>query len=738
MTTQIDQRDPRDQKLHEYPDLLSGIIESAMDAIIAINESQSITLFNAAAEKMFRCTADEAIGDSIERFIPARFRAEHSGHLRRFDEDGVPCRAMSGLGLLYGLRATGEEFPMEAAISKVESGGKRFFSVVIRDITERHRAEEGVRESEKRFRLVADTAPVLIWMSGTDKLCNYFNQPWLDFTGRSLEEELGNGWAGGVHPDDLQRCLDTYCQSFDRREKFRMEYRLRHRDGGYRWILDIGVPRFNPDGSFAGYIGTGVDINERKRMEEERQLSESRFRQFFETMPEYCYMVSPEGEIIDVNRQACATLGYSKDELVGKRLTTLYAPECHPKMRELFEKWRAGEELRNEEMIVITKQGQRRTVLLNVGSVRDSQGHILHSTSVQVDITERRRAEDVVRESEERFRLVADSAPVMIWMSGLDKKPTYFNKLWLDFTGLSETDLRDRLSEIVHPEDCQQCRDVYCRGFDQQQPFRKECRLRRYDGQYRWMLDIGVPRFHKDGSFAGYIGSCIDVTEHKLAQEAMSQMTRKLIEAQEQERSWIGRELHDDINQRLAILNVELEQLKENPVELGIRARELQKRVSEISNDVQALSHDLDSSKLEYLGVVAGMKSWCKEFAERQGMQIDCRHDVQRTLPPEIGLCLFRVLQEALHNAVKHSGVKRIEVELRQNSGEIHLIVRDSGRGFEVEKALQGKGLGLTSMRERIRLVNGTMTIQSKPMAGTAIHVRVPVELPYEVQLAAG
>jgi PAS domain S-box-containing protein len=174
MTTQINQRDQRDQKLHEYPDLLSGIIESAMDAIIAINESQSITLFNAAAEKLFRCTAGEAIGDSIERFIPPRFRAEHRGHLRRFNEHGVTSRAMRSLGMLYGLRATGEEFPMEAAISKVESGGKRFFSIVIRDITERHRAEEGVRESEKRFRLVADTAPVLIWMSGTDKLCNYF------------------------------------------------------------------------------------------------------------------------------------------------------------------------------------------------------------------------------------------------------------------------------------------------------------------------------------------------------------------------------------------------------------------------------------------------------------------------------------------------------------------------------------------------------------------------------------
>src|SRR3974377_133661 len=176
------------------------------------------------------------------------------------------------------------------------------------------------------------------------------------------------------------------------------------------------------------------------------------------------------------------------------------------------------------------------------------------------------------------------------------------------------------------------------------------------------------------------------------------------------------------------MLSLELEQLKENPSEVETRAQELRKRTTEISDDVQALSHDLHSTKLEYLGVVAGMKSWCKEFAERQKMEIDFKSDVSSTLPVEVGLPLFRVLQEALNNAAKHSGVKQIEVQLREESGEIHLIVSDSGRGLDLEAALQGKGLGLSSRPERVRLLNGTITIDSKAMGGTRIHVRIPLE----------
>jgi signal transduction histidine kinase len=251
------------------------------------------------------------------------------------------------------------------------------------------------------------------------------------------------------------------------------------------------------------------------------------------------------------------------------------------------------------------------------------------------------------------------------------------------------------------------------------------------------MIDIGVPRFHEDGSFAGYIGTCIDVTERKDAEDALADIGHRLIQAHEEERVRIGRELHDDIAQRLALLLLELEQLKQHPGEVGSRVQLLQDRAEAISDDVQALAQDLHSSKLEYLGAVAAIRSWCEDVAERQKLEIDFQANVQSNLPSQIGLSLLRVVQEALQNAVKYSGVKRVKVQLREDADEIHLLVSDSGKGFDLEAALRGRGLGLTSMRGRIRLVNGTLLIDSKPMGGTRIEARVPLRSEQECAVSA-
>jgi signal transduction histidine kinase len=204
----------------------------------------------------------------------------------------------------------------------------------------------------------------------------------------------------------------------------------------------------------------------------------------------------------------------------------------------------------------------------------------------------------------------------------------------------------------------------------------------------------------------------------------------KLIEAQEQERRRIARELHDDIGQRLALLAIELAQLQQsssNPSEFPGRIGKLRMQTSEIAADIQSLSHELHSSKLEYLGLPAALKGFCQEFSERQKAEVDFEtHDLPISLSPGISLCFFRVLQEALHNAAKHSGLRHFEVRLWGTPDEIHLTISDSGVGFDIEATRVNRGLGLISMRERLKLLNGTLSIESQLRRGTTIHASVP------------
>ena len=535
-----------------------------------------------------------------------------------------------------------------------------------------------------------------------------------------------------IHPEDREANL-VHVRRLQVGEipSFEIENRYMHKDGEPVWVRKFVSVLHGEGGKPTHLIALVTNVTERKRAEEAIKESEMRYRRIVETTNEGVWLLDSKLHTSYVNRQMAGMLGYEPGDMVGRSVFDFYFSEDVDYKRQVLTRREQGVREQLEERLR-RRDGSELWVRMSATPVVKEDCEFDGAFAMVCDITERKLAEEAIKESEQRFRLVADSAPVMIWMSGLDKRPTYFNRPWLDFTGhQSEADLQSGLAGIVHPEDYSKCHDIYCREFDQRQPFAKDCRLKRHDGQYRWMLDIGVPRFHEDGSFAGYIGSCVDITEQKLAEEALSSISRRLIDAQEQERSRIARELHDDINQRLALVAMGLDRqrgdLRTTTREMRSAIGKAIKQISDIVSDVHMMSHRLHSSKLDTVGLAAAAAGFCRELSKQQNVEVDFQCDrIASELPKAIALCMFRVLQEALQNAVRHSGAKHFKVSLAECINQIALTICDEGRGFDPAKALKGSGLGLASMMERLKLVGGELLIDAGPKGGTTIRASVP------------
>src|SRR6516165_1916140 len=265
-------------------------------------------------------------------------------------------------------------------------------------VEERKGQEAELRESEERFRLMADTAPTLIWRSGTDRLCTFFNRGWLEFTGRSMEQELGNGWAEGVHREDTDRCFEVYVNSFDARQPFTMEYRLRRADGEYRWVLDSGTPRFGSDGTFLGYIGSCVDITERKQAQE-------RFRLVVEASPNGIVVVDAQGYILLVNTLAEKLFGYGREDLVGQSIDLLVPDRFRGEYAARRAAFHAAPATRTQgarlELFARRKDGTEFPVEIGISSIQSPEGTLV--LCVIVDITERKQAEAKARKHREEL-----------------------------------------------------------------------------------------------------------------------------------------------------------------------------------------------------------------------------------------------------------------------------------------------------------------------------------------------
>lgn len=499
-------------------------------------------------------------------------------------------------------------------------GNLRGYRGVDKDITEHKRADGALLASEERFRALAESALVGIYVLQDGKYA-YVNPAMACVFGYSVSEMTGMSPREIVQPCDHGMVSENIRRRITGEvETVQYEVRGRHKDGSTRDVEVFGS-RVEINGRPA-LIGTLIDITERNRAEEDLRASEERFRQFFKNVPDYCYIISPQGNILNINDSALHLLGYEREELVGKPLELIYAPESISKMKQLFYRWKEEGQLRNEEVVIITKDGEKRVVLLNAGSVNGKDGEVLYSTSVQTDITDRKQTEEALREREAALRYT---------------------------------------------------------------------------------------------------------------QKNLQRLAGRLIFAQEEELRRLSRELHDDLTQRLAVLAIDAGKLEldlgkrpEACPEISREISQMKEQLISVSEDVHNISRQLHPTILDDLGLVRAIESECAAVMRRENIEIIfSKEDVPAVIGNDTSLCLYRVLQEGLKNVITHSRAKSCKIVLKGADDTVCLTVTDDGVGFNPVEVRHKPGLGLSSMRERVGLVDGDFSIKSQQGKGTVLNVRV-------------
>jgi PAS domain S-box-containing protein len=434
--------------------------------------------------------------------------------------------------------------------------------------------------------------------------------------------------------------------------------------------------------------------------------------------------MSLAGTVRSWNAGAERVYGYAPHEIIGLPITDLCPSDRLDELPAMLNRIAKGEHVRNVETIQRRKRGRRFNVSLTVSPVKDANGNVVAASAIARDITQRKRIEAALRESEARFHMMADTAPVMVWMADPEQGCTFFNKRWLEFTGRTlEQEVGSGWISGIHAQDQLRCRDTYHEAIRQQHPFTMEYRLRRADGTYRWIVDTGVPRFEPDGTLSGYIGSCIDLTERKEMEDEL----RKTLKEKES----LLREVHHRVKNNLqvisSLLNLQMATIKD--AQVAQLFKECQVRISSIAllHDTLHRSNDLSSINMpEYLRTLTGHV--CRSYG------VDPSHLTLELAVEDIafdvdtGLTCGLIVDELVSNCLKHAFPKgrpgRVTVELRTEKDEWSLLrVSDDGVGFPLDGVLNNPdSLGLELVSLMADKLDGTVSLQSG--RGTEWHVR--------------
>lgn len=643
---------------------------------------------------------------------------------------------------------------------------------VLTETTQELLSREQLKESEVRFKNLADTAPMYIAMADETGNAIYFNKPWLQFTGKKQKEMLGLGWLSTLHPEDAPKFEKDFKNAFKNKQPISEEYRFKRADGEYRWMLAIGAPRFTPDGKCVGYFGTYTDFHDLKMAQLEIEISELRFRTLIEKSPSAVQMVSEDGRIFFSSSSVVNVLGYSPEELAN----TGVLPYLHPDdMKDFFENF-------NE---LVKHPGSQRTFRYRVRHKNGSWAwvetiavnhlktpHIHALVGNFRNFTEQKEAEDRLRDSERKFRAFIDNIPNLAWIARPNGYRYWFNNRWYEYTGSNLLEMRGWGWKKVHdqrilPDIMKQWNIARKKGL----PFETVAPLRGADGEFRPFLSRVIPIKSSDGKVLQWVGTNTDISEQLKAKEAEAEKERietsakqlalqhrELIELNKAKDEFISLASHQlrtpatGVKQFLGML-IEGYGGELSPAQLKLAERSYESNEREISiiNDLLKVAQ-LDAGRMRIQRQMIDFSKFIEEIIDEHRSDFAERNQTiafERPAKVMAGHAdkqrVQMVLDNIIDNASKYSSEgKCIYVHLEQDEDKtIHINIRDEGVGISMadfdkifdkfvrvdnplSTAVGGSGLGLYLAKKIMDLHGGKITVASTPGKGTLFSLSLP------------
>jgi PAS domain S-box-containing protein len=626
-----------------------------------------------------------------------------------------------------------------------ERGECTHILAVIKDITERKKAEETLQESEERFRSLSESSPMGVFHTDKEGRVLYTNKRWQEITDMTLEESLGFGWSNALHPDEKKPLLEEWERCVSEEKDYSGEFRFVSKSGEVKWVYTKTAPIRSETGQVIGHVGSNEDITERKQAREALKESEEKYRAIVERAPDSIATVDLKGIITSCNNALLEQTGYSEQDFVGKHF--LKNPTMRirdiPKYLKIFRSLVTGKVPEPLELVGIYKDGSEHLGEVHISIIR-KRGKIIGFQTMTRDITDRKRAEEALAASESKYRSLFDNSMEGI---GLSKGNCVIsaNKALLDIFGYDSIEEFTRIPLLDHvaPESREIIRELMKkREKGELAPSsRFEHRILRKDGQIR---DLEISRTAISIEGEQFTQSTFrDITEHKEAeeklhehQEQLKSLASELTLAEERERRRIAIDLHDEISQSLFISKMKLESLHKSA-----SGKELNETLDEISNSLgrmiagmRSLIFDLSSPILYELGFEEAVAEWLTEqVEEKYGIATEFEDDKSfKPLDDDIRVLLFRNVRELLINVVKHAHASKVKVSIWKVGGRIHISVEDDGLGFDTSKAetmiTNKEAFGLFSIRERLEHFGGTFDIESSPGCGCRITITSPLK----------